>query len=105
MGFEFDGAFFYTGGRNISHTRKYQNVESGKFKVSLVLDDLLSVDPWSPRGVRIYGTADFIERQGYVGSGVYIRIKPETSWSRNIEGLQVHKTNHANDHTHTLPNA
>ena len=105
VGYEFDGFFFYIGGRNVSQTRKYRNIKSGNVRVSLVLDDLLSIKPWNPRGIRIYGTADFIERQGYVGSGVYIRIRPEISWSWNIETLQIHKTIHTYENASSPPNA
>lgn len=98
VGFEFDGTFFYVGGRDIAHTRKYRNVKSGNARVALVVDDLVSVRPWSPRGIRIYGTADFVERQGYVGPGAYLRIKPEVSWSWNIEGPEIHKVIHAQNH-------
>jgi pyridoxamine 5'-phosphate oxidase family protein len=49
--------------------------------VALVIDDLVSVNPWRPRFLRIYGTADFVERDGYAGHQAYLRIKPEKSWS------------------------
>lgn len=97
VGFEFDGTFFYVGGRNVTQTRKYHNVKTGNSKVALVVDDLASVHPWNPRGIRIYGTADFIQRQGYVGPGIYLRIKPEISWSWNIENPKMRKVLH----THT----
>ena len=35
-----------------------------KNKVAVVIDDLKSIDPWDPRGVKIYGTADVVTRQG-----------------------------------------
>ena len=94
VGFEFDGTFFYVGGRDITRTRKYRNVKSGNSKVALVVDDLLSVHPWNPRGIRIYGRADFVERQGYVGPGTYLRIKPEVSWNWNIENPEMRKIVH-----------
>ena len=94
VGFEFDGIFFYVGGRDITRTRKYRNVTSGNSKVALAVDDLLSVRPWNPRGIRIYGRADFVERQGYVGAGTYLRIKPEVSWSWNIESPETRKVVH-----------
>jgi pyridoxamine 5'-phosphate oxidase family protein len=55
VGFEFDGTHIYVGGMDPVKTRKYRNVEAGNTKVALVIDDLVSVDPWSPRylaGVR-----------------------------------------------------
>lgn len=33
-------------------------------KVAIVIDDLKSIEPWSPRGIRIYGIADIVTRQG-----------------------------------------
>jgi PPOX class F420-dependent enzyme/OxyR family protein len=51
VGFEFDGTFFYVGGRNATQTRKYHNVKTGNSKVALVVDDLASVHPWNPRGI------------------------------------------------------
>jgi pyridoxamine 5'-phosphate oxidase family protein len=95
VGFEFDGMFFYVGGRNMDQTRKYRNISSGNSKVALVVDDLISVQPWNPRGIRIYGMADLIEKQGYAGPGLYLRIKPEISWSWNIEGSGTRKALHA----------
>ena len=53
MGFDFDGEYFYVGGMNILKSRKYKNVLKND-KVALVIDDLKSVDPWDPRGIRIY---------------------------------------------------
>jgi pyridoxamine 5'-phosphate oxidase family protein len=86
VGFEFDGTYFWVGGRAPEKTRKYLNVGSGNSKVALVVDDLASVDPWAPRGVRVYGTGQLIERDGRFGSGRYMRITPEISWSWNLAG-------------------
>ena len=66
--------------------------------MALVVDDVVSLRPWNPRGIRIDGTADFVERQGYVGLGTYVRIKPEVSWSWNIESPVVHKVFHIKNH-------
>jgi len=85
VGFEFDGDVFYVGGHSPTHTRKYKNVRAGNMQVALVVDDLVSVDPWHPRGIRIYGTAEFVEREGQFGPGVYMRIRPRVSWSWSIE--------------------
>jgi len=85
VGFEFDGQYFYIGGRNPTHTRKYRNLRSGNHKVALVMDDLETIQPWKPRGIRIYGTAEFVERDGRFGHATYMRITPHTSWSWGIE--------------------
>ena len=46
------------GGRAPERTRKFLDVKAGQAKVALVVDDLVSTDPWTPRGLRVYGTAD-----------------------------------------------
>src|SRR5213594_538288 len=87
-GFDFDGEYFYVGGINLISTRKYKNVLRNN-KVSLVVDDLETMEPWAPRGIRIYGTADIVKRQGgYMdrahsssSPASYIRIRPLRKWS------------------------
>ncbi len=64
VGFEFDGTYFYVGGRAPEQTRKYRNVQAGHAKVALVVDDLVSTNPWTPRFLRVYGTAEPVERAG-----------------------------------------
>ena len=86
VGFEFDGTHFYVGGRAPERTRKFLNVKAGQAKVALVVDDLVSTDPWTPRGLRVYGTAELTEREGRFGAGAYLRITPEISWSWNLAG-------------------
>jgi pyridoxamine 5'-phosphate oxidase family protein len=85
VGFEFDGSYLYVGGRAPERTRKFLNVKAGQAKVALVVDDLVSTDPWTPRFLRVYGTAELIERAGRFGSGAYMRITPEISWSWNLD--------------------
>src|SRR5215203_1105069 len=54
VGFDFDGDYFYVGGMNLLKSTKYKNVLQNN-KVAIVIDDLKSVDPWDPRGMKIYG--------------------------------------------------
>jgi len=90
VGFDFDGEYFYVGGMNILKSTKYKNVLKNN-KVAIVIDDLKSVDPWDPRGIKIYGTADVVNRQGGYMEGTghsnpqYIRISPKKKWSWGIE--------------------
>jgi pyridoxamine 5'-phosphate oxidase family protein len=90
VGFDFDGEYFYVGGMNILKSKKYKNVLKNN-KVAIVIDDLKSVDPWDPRGMKIYGIADIVTRQGgYMESTghsnpQYIRISPKKKWSWGIE--------------------
>jgi pyridoxamine 5'-phosphate oxidase family protein len=90
VGFDFDGEYFYISGMNILNSRKYKNVVNNK-RVAIVIDDLKSIDPWDPRGIKIYGIAEVIDRQGgYMDrtghtSHTYIRIKPKRKWSWGID--------------------
>lgn len=85
VGFEFDGEHFYVSGLNLAQTLKYKNVQAGNAKVAFVADDLESVNPWKPRGIKIHGVADLVSRQGQLGVGTYIRITPTVKWSWGIE--------------------
>jgi len=40
--------------------------------------------------VRIYGTAEFVERWGQFGPGWNLRIVPAVSWSANLDGESYH---------------
>jgi len=86
VGVEFDGTYLWVGGRAPERTRKFINVRAGHAKVALVVDDLVTTDPWTPRFLRVYGTAELMERPGRFGPGTYMRITPEISWSWNLEG-------------------
>jgi pyridoxamine 5'-phosphate oxidase family protein len=86
VGFEFDGTYLWVGGRAPERTRKFLNVQAGHAKVALVVDDLVATDPWTPRFLRVYGTAKLMERPGRFGPGMYMRITPEISWSWNLQG-------------------
>ena len=45
-------------------TRKYRNVAAGNELVALVVDDLVTMTPWTPRFVRVYGKASVVQRDG-----------------------------------------
>ena len=85
VGFEFDGKRFFIGGRRFEASRKYKNVAAGNTKVSLIIDDLKSVQPWQPRGIKVHGIAEVVERNGHLGPGNYLAITPTVSWSWGIE--------------------
>jgi pyridoxamine 5'-phosphate oxidase family protein len=107
VGFEYDGEHLYIGGIDPEKTRKYRNIEAGNDKVAVVIDDLVSAQPWTPRYLRVYGTAELVERPGQFGPARYLKITPTTSWSFNLEGqpfahdreIVINRTNHlsAND--------
>ncbi|SRR5216683_3184629 len=85
VGFEFDGEHFYIGGLQQEKTYKYKNVADGNTRVALVIDDMESVNPPKPRGIKIHGTAEVEQRQGQVGLGNYLKVKPQRYWSWGIE--------------------
>ena len=94
VGFEYDGEYFWVGSHSqdiFLRTHKYKNVKNGNNKVSLVVDDLVSVDPWHPRCIKVYGTAEVMDHNGMFGPGKYLRIKPSVTWSMGIEGLKPNK--------------
>jgi len=90
FGVDFDGNYFYVGGMNLLKSTKYKNVLQNN-KVAIVIDDLKSVDPWDPRGKKIYGTADIVTRQGGYMDRIdhpnpgHIRIGPKKKWSWGID--------------------
>ena len=88
VGFSFDGTHFYVGGHNIAATRKYKNVVAGNTKVSLVIDELKSIQPWLAQGIRVYGEAEIVESQAHFGPGNYLLITPKVTWSWGIEDQQ-----------------
>ncbi|RSM72175.1 PPOX class F420-dependent oxidoreductase [Actinoplanes sp. ATCC 53533] len=92
LAFEFDGTHFWVGGsgESVHRTRKIRNVAAGHRQVALVVDDLVSMQPFIARGIRVYGSADGpIERTGMVGPGFYLRVTPKISWSWNLAGEPV----------------
>jgi pyridoxamine 5'-phosphate oxidase family protein len=87
VGFEFDGKYFWVGSGTqeiFLQTAKYFNVKNGNEKVALVIDDLLSTNPWKPRSIKIYGIAGVTEHDGRMGPGKYLRIIPKISWSMGL---------------------
>ncbi len=79
VGFGLDGDEVVTGGFDITKTVRYSNLLANR-RASIVIDDLASVDPWSPRGVKVRGRVILEEE----GRGMRIRIIPEVIWSWHI---------------------
>ena len=75
---------------NLARSTKYKNVHRNN-KVAVIIDDLKTVEPWDPSGMKIYGTADIVSSQGgYMdrtghSNHQYIRITPYKKWSWGIE--------------------
>jgi pyridoxamine 5'-phosphate oxidase family protein len=88
VGFSLDGDKVLIGTHSPRLTRKYRNVQKGNVHVALIIDDLASIQPWRPRGIKIHGVAEVVERVGHFGPGSYLVITPKVSWSWGIEPQQ-----------------
>lgn len=69
------------GGRYMSKSKKFRDLQ-GNPAVAFVIDDLVTVQPWVPRGMEIRGRAELHETGGAerFGAGweeAWIRIVPE----------------------------
>ena len=78
--FQIDGDDILTAGFDIAHTVRYRNVKANPL-ATVVIDDLASTDPWSPRGVKIIGSCRIEEHDG----SERFRISPDViiSWGIN----------------------
>lgn len=77
------------GGHGLSDSKKWRDLH-GNARIALVVDDLASVDPWTPRGIEIRGHAELHTDGGQkFGPGwdsAWIRVVPERIVSWGIEG-------------------
>jgi pyridoxamine 5'-phosphate oxidase family protein len=78
--FEVDGNDIVSAGFDITHTARYRNIQKNP-QATLVIDDLATIDPWSPRGIKIIGTASIEDNAG----APRFRITPKViiSWAIN----------------------
>jgi len=76
------------GGHHVATTKKYRDVQATGW-AAIVVDDLVSTDPWRPRMLEIRGRAEAIPTGGKaLGPGFgdgFIRIYPEKINSFGIE--------------------
>lgn len=76
------------GGHHVATTKKYRDVQANPW-AAIVIDDLLSVNPWKPRMLEIRGPAEAIASGGSdLGPGfgeAFIRIHPEKINSFGID--------------------
>ena len=75
LAFEFDGSYIWVGGvgPDVARTRKLRNIGAGRSKVSLVFDDLVSMQPFIARALRVYGDAEpAVEREDWSASNLQI---------------------------------
>ncbi|MGA9170087.1 MAG: hypothetical protein WBZ20_08080, partial [Nitrososphaeraceae archaeon] len=79
VAFEFDGICFNFGGWKLKNSLKFKNIQQNN-KVAFVVDDLLSVNPWAPRGLEVKGLAEILRGNDYV------KIVPLKKSSWGLEG-------------------
>jgi pyridoxamine 5'-phosphate oxidase family protein len=76
------------GGLHVATTKKYRDVQANGW-AAIVVDDLVSTDPWTPRMLEIRGRAEAIATGGAdLGAGFgdrFIRLFPEKVNSFGIE--------------------
>ena len=80
VSFSVAGDEIVSAGFDITHTVRFRNIQDNP-RATVVIDDLASTDPWSPRGVKIIGAAVIEEVDG----APRFRITPEViiSWGVN----------------------
>ena len=71
------------GGVDFANTKKFRDARRTG-RASIVIDDLVSTDPWRPRGIEVRGRAEAIG-----GPSPVIRIHPERIVSWGIESEEM----------------
>jgi len=79
VGFSVDGDTVVSSGLDLTKTVRYRHLRANP-RATVVVDDLASVDPWRPRGVKVRGRATLEDDDGKPR----IRIVPDTVWSWGI---------------------
>jgi pyridoxamine 5'-phosphate oxidase family protein len=81
VGLHFDGERFVLTGLEMQRTMRWKNVQANP-SVAMVVDDLASIDPWRPRGIKIHGRGEI----GKTNRGHdAIFVTPTRKWSWGIE--------------------
>jgi pyridoxamine 5'-phosphate oxidase family protein len=87
-----DGAAIDFGGHNFAKSKKYRDLQANPM-VAIVIDDLVSVSPWTVRGLEVRGTAELhaaggTERFGRGWDEAWVRVVPERVVSWGIEEVR-----------------
>jgi pyridoxamine 5'-phosphate oxidase family protein len=79
------------GGHGFTGHKKFRDVQANP-RVSIVIDDLASVDPWRPRMIEVRGQADILPTGGEaIGPGFdphIFRIRPRRIVAIGLDGDQ-----------------
>jgi pyridoxamine 5'-phosphate oxidase family protein len=83
-----DGNAIEVGGHGFAKSKKHRDMRANP-RVAIVIDDLASVSPWTPRGIEVRGTGELQdaggERFGPGWDRAWVRIVPERVVSWGIE--------------------
>ena len=79
VGFSLEGEQIVSGGYDITKTVRYGHLTANPRAV-IVIDELVSTSPWTPRGVKVRGPVTLEQHDG----SLRIRIRPEVIWSWGI---------------------
>jgi pyridoxamine 5'-phosphate oxidase family protein len=91
VGFRLDAeaGVIEVGGHGLSRSKKWRDMKANP-RVAIVIDDLVSTDPWTPRGIEVRGRAELHEDGGQkFGPGwdaAWLRIRPQRITSWGVEG-------------------
>ena len=92
VGFRLDpaGETIQVGGHGMSSSKKWRNLQANP-KIAFVVDDLVSTNPWTPRGIIIRGSAELHHEGGaqVFGNGwdaCWFAVVPQRIISWGIEG-------------------
>lgn len=78
--FRVDGDDIVTAGFDVTRTVRYRNIQRNP-RTCVVVDDLASTQPWSPRGIKIIGGV--VIEQGDGGPAFRITPRVIISWGIN----------------------
>lgn len=79
VGFTIEGDTLVSGGMDITKTVRYRHLRENP-RATIVIDDLASVEPWRPRGIKLRGLATIETENGRA----QIRVRPAVVWSWGI---------------------
>jgi pyridoxamine 5'-phosphate oxidase family protein len=79
VGYALDDDTIVSGGIDLTKTIRYRHLLENP-QATIVIDELVSVDPWQPRGVKVRGPATLEDDGGHLR----IRIRPQVVWSWGI---------------------
>jgi pyridoxamine 5'-phosphate oxidase family protein len=83
VGFGIDGDSILSGGMDITKTVRYRHLLENP-RATIVIDDLASIEPWQPRGIKVRGSTVIEDDNGRPR----IRIHPEVIWSWGLNADQ-----------------